>query len=93
MRVQIQWPAKCAAIATASQIHQVRITRRTLSHRSRRPSRLGLGRRGDRRYNCSFGTRGFSQRRDSLGVLPDDDPDDDPVGGMDPALGHADSLP
>ena len=71
MRVQIQWPARCAAIAIASQIHQVRITRRIRSQRSRRPSRLGLGRRGDRRYSCSFGTRGLSQRRDSLGFLPD----------------------
>src|ERR1700680_282735 len=77
----IQWPAKCAATATTSQIHQVRMRWRTRSQRSRRPNRFGLGREGDKRYSCSFGTRGLSQRRDSLGVLRADDPD-----GFDPAV-------
>ena len=43
---------------------------------------MGLGRRGERRYSCSFGTRGLSHRRDSLGFLLDDEPDS----GVDPAL-------
>jgi len=47
-----------------------------------RPSRLGFGRRGDRRYSCSLGTRGFSQRRDSFGFLADPEPE----GDIDPAL-------